>query len=283
MKMPRGAQSVLPVSQDLDFTIVITTCNRPHMLARALGSALRQTHENYDIVVADDCSDPPVVIDSTGDKRVTVVRSAHRLGFAGAINLGANVARGRWIAFLDDDDEFEPDLLRQTQARLKAMPDRQFSWCSTIFVHYDQDGRPVRETLRSFPEKFASEDELVSTTVSVGSGYGFVVNRQVFLGLDGFDGQSFWAIADTEFFYRLLAAGHRPAVVSQPLMRVHKHNEPRMTAPSSYRNRAQQCELLRVKYADLLNDYPLLQQAIRNSIDQLTALAQAFETQQPAG
>lgn len=264
----------------LDFTIIITTWNRPHMLPRALASALRQMHDSYEIVVVDDASDQPVVIEGPCERPVTLVRSPRRLGFAGAINLGASHARGGWLAFLDDDDEFEPDLLRETRARLQAAPDRQFSWCSTVFMHYDGQNRPVRETSRHFPEAYKNEEDLLLAAVSVGSGYGFTVDREVFRKLGGFDAQNYWAIADTEFFYRLIAAGCRPAVVAEPLMRVHKHGEAKMTGTSSYRNRARQCEQLRIKYAGLIGRYPRLGEAIRTSIDQLTALALAADAQQ---
>jgi GT2 family glycosyltransferase len=266
---------------DLDFTIVITTCNRPLLLPRALASALRQSYDRYDVVVVDDCSDLPVVIEPPTGRTVTLFRTPRRLGFAGAINFGASRAKGRWIAFLDDDDEYEPELLRRTHERLgTAPPQRQFSWCTTVFVHYDGTDYPVRETVRSFPEKFESENELLMTTTSVGSGYGLAVNRKVFHDLGGFDERNFWAIADTEFFFRLIAAGYRPTVVSEPLMRVHRHGGPKMTDTTSYRNRARQCELLRDKYAGLIRQYPVLQERVSKSINELTALAVAAESQQ---
>lgn len=261
-----------------DFTVVITTCNRPHMLPRALASALRQTYDNFDIVVADDASDPPAVIGNTGRRKVTLVRSSNRLGFAGAINFGASHASGRWIAFLDDDDEYEPDLLRAIRARFEAMPQRQFCWASTIFTLYDELNRRGGETIRRFSADYETDEELILAAVSVGSGYGFTVERKIFHELGGFDAQNYWAIADTEFFYRLIAAGYRPTVVAEPLMRVHKHVGPRMTDAGSFRNRLRQCELLRTRYADLLGRHPRLAQAVQTSIERLTALALAAES-----
>jgi GT2 family glycosyltransferase len=265
---------------DLDFTIIICTCNRPDMWPRALASALHQTHNRYEIVVVDDSSHHPVVVGNPTERSVRVMRSPQRLGFAGAINLGARHANGRRIALLDDDDEYEPDLLSRTHARIQAQPDRQFSWCSTVFVQYDGSGKPVREAIRGFPEDYETEEDLLLTTVSIGSGYGFTVSRQLFQELGGFDHQRYWAIADTEFMYRLIAAGHRPAIVSEPLMRVHKHDGPRMTDRRSYRNRARQCELLRTSYAGLIHQYPRLGAAIDKSIEQLTALAVAVESEE---
>jgi GT2 family glycosyltransferase len=276
----RSAMTSAAAHRDPDFTIVISTCNRPDMLPRALASALAQTYDRYDIIVVDDASDDPARIDNPGGGKVRLVRSPLRLGFAATINLAASLAKGRWIAFLDDDDEYGPDLLSRTHAVLTATPDCRFSWCSTVFVHYE-DGRPVRETVRRFAEQYESEEALLRTTVSVGSGYGFTVNRETFNQVGGFDDHKYWAIADTEFLYRLIAAGHRPAVVGEPLMRVHKHAGPRMTSPISYRNRARQCEELRQQYALLLAAYPSLGEAVRDSIEQLSALALALESQQP--
>lgn len=253
------------------------------MLRRALASALHQTYESFDIVVVDDSSDSPVVIEQTTGRGLTLVRSPHQLGFAGAINFGARHASGKRIALLDDDDEYAPDFLRRTQARFAALPDREFSWCNTIFLHYDGTDQPVRETVRSFSENYESEEEFLWTRVSIGSGYGFTIDREVFLKLGGFDAENFWAIADTEFFFRLIAAGCQPAVVTEPLMRVHKHSGLKMTDANSYRNRARQCELLRDRYADVIARHPRLGDRVRISIEELTALALALDSEQSAG
>jgi glycosyltransferase involved in cell wall biosynthesis len=93
-------------------TVVIPTRNRSRLLRDSLSSVQRQTMRDLAIIVVDDGSN-----DDTGglvagvagdDPRVRLLRQEHG-GAAAARNHGLAGARGRWIAFLDDDDLFAPD------------------------------------------------------------------------------------------------------------------------------------------------------------------------------
>jgi hypothetical protein len=89
-------------------TIVVTSHDRPKQwIERAVQSALEQTVQDIEIVVVDDGSVEPVVIDVT-DPRVRVDRLDHSRGPNGARNRGIELARGRWTTFLDDDDRIHP-------------------------------------------------------------------------------------------------------------------------------------------------------------------------------
>ena len=102
-------------------SVIIPVYNRPVLLERALQSVFGQRYQNFEIIVVDDGSQPPVQ-QSAGedsgilqqlleDPRVTVLRIPH-CGMAGAVrNRGAAIARGRYLAFLDSDDLWLPDKL----------------------------------------------------------------------------------------------------------------------------------------------------------------------------
>ena len=94
-------------------SVVICTQNRPHLVGRAVQSALAQTlHALEVIVVQDGPNDATVqVLRQIRDPRLTVHVLAHNVGPPDAQNAGAAEARGRWVAFLDDDDEFLPQKL----------------------------------------------------------------------------------------------------------------------------------------------------------------------------
>lgn len=90
-------------------SIVIPTRDRPQLVARATASALAQTMADLEVLVVDDGSVEPVRL--PGDGRVRLIRQERPRGPCAARNLAVAAARGRWITFLDDDDQLEPDML----------------------------------------------------------------------------------------------------------------------------------------------------------------------------
>jgi glycosyltransferase involved in cell wall biosynthesis len=95
-------------------SVVIPTHDRARLLRRALISALAQTHLRIDVVVVDDVStdDTPRIVEEFQDSRIRYIRHETNRGGAAARNTGIRAANGKYIAFLDDDDEWEADKTR---------------------------------------------------------------------------------------------------------------------------------------------------------------------------
>ena len=100
---------------------VIPTRGRPELLQRAVRSALAQTLREIEVVVVIDGEDPVTSLaleSGSQDGRLRVIALAVSVGGSDARNRGVDAARGEWIAFLDDDDEWLPGKL---QAQLDAV------------------------------------------------------------------------------------------------------------------------------------------------------------------
>jgi len=91
-------------------SVIIPTAHRPHLVLRAIRSVLDQTVSEIEAITVVDGPDSETLqaLASIGDPRLRVKVLPTRVGASGARNAGVGEARGRWIAFLDDDDEWFP-------------------------------------------------------------------------------------------------------------------------------------------------------------------------------
>jgi glycosyltransferase involved in cell wall biosynthesis len=94
-------------------SVIIPTLHRPTLLMRALASVFCQTWRELEVIVVVDGPDPDtlVLLQRIDDPRLRVIANAQSLMAAGARNVGMDHAKGEWIAFLDDDDEWLPEKL----------------------------------------------------------------------------------------------------------------------------------------------------------------------------
>jgi glycosyltransferase involved in cell wall biosynthesis len=102
---------------------IIPTRNRPQMLERAIRSVLAQSYADFEIIVVIDGPDPntsPTYCESI-DPRIRCLSLPVNVGLAEARNEGIRHARGRWIALLDDDDEWLPQKLQLQVAKAIQM------------------------------------------------------------------------------------------------------------------------------------------------------------------
>lgn len=121
-------------------SVVIPARNAERYLAAAINSVLAQTWQDFELIVVDDEStdDTCSVCRSFTDKRVKLVQQAHR-GSSAARNLGITCSTGKYLAFLDADDEWLPDKLEQQVRHLEREPAVGLSFCCCEFVN--REGR----------------------------------------------------------------------------------------------------------------------------------------------
>ena len=92
-------------------SVIIPTRDRPNFVVRAVRSALAQTYRHLEVLVVIDGPDPATEksVEQLRDTRLKVIALTDPVGAAEARNIAVQSARGRWIAFLDDNDEWLPE------------------------------------------------------------------------------------------------------------------------------------------------------------------------------
>lgn len=113
-------------------SVIIPTANRPELLPRAIASVQNQTFQDFEIIVVDDgqkVSAEPTIT-RLNDPRIRYIRNERSRGGGATRNRGAELAKGEYLAFLDDDDEWFPSKLeKQVSALDTAGPEVGAAFC----------------------------------------------------------------------------------------------------------------------------------------------------------
>ena len=98
-------------------SIIVPVYNVDKYLKRCVDSLLKQTYENIEIILVNDCSpDNSAQIISEyemSDSRVKGITQPQNMGVSAARNRGLEEASGEWIAFCDGDDWYLPEFCEE--------------------------------------------------------------------------------------------------------------------------------------------------------------------------
>jgi glycosyltransferase involved in cell wall biosynthesis len=116
-------------------SIIIPSRNRFDYLIASLGSVFSQTYENFEVIVVDDGSTVPLahLLKGKLNDKLACLRNETPLGAPAARNAGLAIARGDFIAFLDDDDLWLPEKLT---AQIEAFRDLSEKF-GVVYCGYD--------------------------------------------------------------------------------------------------------------------------------------------------
>jgi len=110
--------------EDLTFSVIIPTFNRPESLRSCLDSLAKQRfpNERFEVIVVDDGGTLPAqtVVEGFKDRISITICRQERSGPAGARNTGALRARSKYIAFMDDDCYADPEWLLELETAFQA-------------------------------------------------------------------------------------------------------------------------------------------------------------------
>lgn len=217
-------------------SVVIPTFNRSDLITETLDSILRQTRPADEIVVVDDGStDETRAVLSTYSSSIKVVTISNS-GELAARNAGVRAAGGRFVAFCDSDDLWQPTFLAKMLELFARAPGLVAGYCDfktlsrgaqSVRSKFDaappgfwESSRPLGEAMRVF------ERSLVDRVVRFQPFFNscMMVDRQKFLDLGGWDeGVGRGVGCDLATTLRL-AAAPPVGVIAQPLAIVRRHD-----------------------------------------------------------
>lgn len=187
-------------------SVVIPTYKRnSEMLSRAIFSVLNQSYKNTEIVVIDDNAAPENEHFRTENKKVIkklleeytnirFIENKKNLGGSLSRNEGINIATGKYVTFLDDDDIF---LKQKIEHQVKFMEENGLNCSFTDLSIFNEKeeliDKRVRNDIKSYERNYLLKYHLTKTISSTET---FMVSRKLLLDIGGFDdaltGQEFY-------------------------------------------------------------------------------------------
>lgn len=181
-----------------EVSVIIPTYNRANLIKRAISSVARQTFKDLEIIVIDDGSedDTDKIVQNIADSRIRYKKIDHS-GVSRARNEGIKSSRGRWIAFIDSDDEWLDTKIEKQLKYLENHP--QYLACHTDEI-WIKDGVRINQGKKH--KKYAGNFFLPSLKMCLISPSSIIIQRDIFTEIGGFD-ESFKYVEDYELWLRL--------------------------------------------------------------------------------
>lgn len=119
-------------------SVVMPTYNRACLLGHAIQGVLDQTFKDYELIIVDDASvdNTMDIVARFNDDRIMYFRHEKKSGGSSARNTGIKAARGEYIAFIDDDDEWMPDKIeKQVEKFGKSSGKTGLVYCGYQYIY----------------------------------------------------------------------------------------------------------------------------------------------------
>lgn len=189
-------------------SVIIPTYKRPVYLPRAINSVINTGWDNLEIIIADDNSEDDEYRKETEELMknylgeypfIKYIKHKRNINGSAARNSGFRESTGEYIMFLDDDDEFYPDKIKE---QVKFLEEHDATWGACYTKYYDVNDKGVVAKSAECKQGNLLIEEL-ARNLFVHAGSNLMVRRNVVEELNGFD-ETFLRNQDVEFLVRIL-------------------------------------------------------------------------------
>ena len=203
-------------AQSPTVSVMIPYYNCKEYIVETIQSVLSQSHQNFEIIIVDDGSDPEHADYLKGflaDKPAIRYAVQNNQGVAAARNHAARLAGGKYFLFLDSDDLILPDYIEKCVTVLENNPD-----CKLVYPlaeYFD-----AQEGLWNLPDYDGLESLLKGNRIPIISMH----RAEDFVSLGGFD-ENLTTHEDWDLWIRLLSNGGTVIRIPEVLFRYRKRRD----------------------------------------------------------
>lgn len=143
-------------------SIITPMFNSEKFILETINSVINQTYTNWELILIDDCSTDSTLQILPKDNRIKVISLTENSGSAVARNKGIEMAKGKYLTFIDADDLWFPDFIETSIQTIKT------SKVNFVFASYKRLDENLNPLLKDFivPQKVTYHDILKTNSIS---------------------------------------------------------------------------------------------------------------------
>lgn len=145
-------------------SIIMPLYNSSKYIEESITSVINQSFVFWCLYIVDDCStdNSLSLVQSLAEKdsRIKIIKNSKNVGVAEARNIGIKMAMGKYIAFLDSDDQWSVNKL---QSQVKVLESGYDVVCSNYSTFSESIG--FTSSIRTFPREFTYTDMLTGNKI----------------------------------------------------------------------------------------------------------------------
>ena len=211
-------------------SIIIPTYDRFDSLMKAIESIENQTYKNFEMIIIDDASKDNRYKNLEDNKNLNVIHlkknSVEAKGyFSDSVrNHGIKDASGKYIAFLDDDDYWNKNYLKEFQ-RINYKKNYDLILANTFFVKKNKKREIFHIDINDFTvEKIGLYNPGIRSSATI-------IRRKSFLDINGYDLKLYYGSADKDFLSRFIKKKKKIKILKKVLVnyRIHESSHSRNT------------------------------------------------------
>ena len=220
----------MTLTGEITVSVIIPTKNRNEFLQRAIDSVAAQEYGSLEVCIVDNNDDP--ALSSAVAQMVERYRQAHpqtewtyltsRQPYASGVkNDGMRLAKGRFICFLDDDDQLLPDSITGRAERMEADPELAMLYCAGYSLIYPYPLRMYRY--------YRYNKKRDTDTLKMMSCSSMFINKELFFRHHLVFDEGLSRIEDYDLCKTIIRLGLKVASIPQALVLLHQHPHERMS------------------------------------------------------
>ncbi len=216
-------------------SVITVTRNRADLISRCINSILSQTYTNFEYIIVDGASsdDTETVVKSFNDNRIKYIRTdEEQSGYISCYNIALSAAKGEYLCFLDDDDEYLPSKIEKQVCLIRSLPEEYgmvYCWMTYFDAKTGKILRLHNPQLRGDVAKEVVERPVVSGTPT------FLIKKDAFFKLGGFLSVNETGINSDWAFAARFCQHYKVDYIPESLINIYiNHSHIRMTNAGSY-------------------------------------------------